>query len=262
MRPFVVLSVLLSFLHLTFSFPGSQFFVTTALLHPVFGKPPPNMFLDICLSLFLIPFSLCSVSASRLARNDNLDATLQMRAQPMSDDQLSLYTFNTSATDAGMVLQTSLGHAYQIFCEKASIGLEARDCFTALRQGPTGDVQESWASPVSPPSIHADVRLPIRLVSGRHQIKDEIEVVIINTYCLDDATCMIGASIKSTAPNLMARASARNVTEAARAIIQECVIRRRTGGHAMQIGKSTTHSGRQQGNLNFLLCYLEKKKTL
>ena len=43
----------------------------------------------------------------------------------------------------------------------------------------------------------------------------------------------------------MARASAKNVTEAVRAVIQECVIRRGTGGNAQQIGKSITHSGRQ-----------------
>ena len=112
------------------------------------------MFLDINLSLLLIPCSLCSVSASRFARNDNLDASLQKRAQPVSDDQLSLYTFNASATDAGMVLQTCLGHDYGVVCEKAWMGLDARACFTALRQAPTGDVQESWAAPSSSPSIH------------------------------------------------------------------------------------------------------------
>ena len=175
MPSFIVLSVLL-FSLLSFSFLGSSTFITTTLPHAVFGKQPPIMFLDICLSLFLIPFSLCSVSASHFARNDNLDASLQKRAQPVSDDQLSLNTFNASAMDAGMVLQTSLGHDYRIVCENAWTGLEARDCFTALRQGPTGDVQESWASPVSPPSIHADVRLPIVLFSGRHETKDGVEV--------------------------------------------------------------------------------------
>ena len=62
----------------------------------------------------------------------------------------------------------------------------------------------------------------------------------------DDATCTIAPAIKGQAPNHMARASARNVTEGGRAIIQECVIKRRTGGQALQIGKSTTHSGSQQ----------------
>ena len=175
MPPFIVLSVL-SFSLLSFSFLCSSTFITTTLPHAVFGKQPSIMFLDINLSLLLIPCSLCSVSASRFARNDNLDASLQKRAQPVSDDQLSLYTFNASATAAGMVLQTSLGHDYRVVCEKTWMGLEARDCFTALRQAPTGDVQESWATASSPPSIHADVRLPIVVFSGRHETKDDIEV--------------------------------------------------------------------------------------
>ena len=135
------------------------------------------MLLNIFLSLFLIPLSLYSVSARRSARNNKLDASLQNRAQPVSDDQLSLYSFNTSATDAEPVLQTSLGHNYQVVCDKTSIGLDAQDCVTALRLSPTGDVQESWASPRSPPSIHADVRLPIRIVSGRYQNNEKIEVI-------------------------------------------------------------------------------------
>ena len=94
----------------------------------------------------------------------------------MSDDQMSLYTLNTSATDAGMVVQTSLGHDYRIVCHKAvTIRLEARDCFTALHQSPTGDVQESWADSRAAASVHADIRLPIMLFSGRYQINDEIE---------------------------------------------------------------------------------------
>ena len=126
------------------------------------------MFLGICLYLFLIPFSLCSVSVRHFARNDNPGATLQKRAQPMSDDQLSLYTLNTSATNAGMVLQNPLGHNYQVICEKTQRGLDARDCVNALRQSPTGDMQESWAAVDVPPSVHADVRTPIALFSGRH----------------------------------------------------------------------------------------------
>ena len=94
----------------------------------------------------------------------------------MSGDQMSLYTLNTSATDAGMVVQTSLGHDYRIVCHKAvRIRLEARDCFTALHQSPTGDVQESWASTHAAASMHADIRLPIVLFSGRYQTNDEIE---------------------------------------------------------------------------------------
>ena len=135
------------------------------------------MLLDIYLPLFLIPLSLCSMSVRRIAKNNNVDASLQKRAQPVSADQLSLYTFNTSATDAEMVRQTSLGHNYQIVCQRALRGLDAQDCFTALRQSPTGEAQESWATTRSPPSIHADVRVPIRLFSGEYQTNDEIEVI-------------------------------------------------------------------------------------
>ena len=138
------------------------------------------MFLDIYLLLFLILLSLCSVSASRFARNNNLDSSLQKRAQPVSDDQLSLYTFNTSTTDAGMVRQTSLGHNLQIVCQQARLGLDARDCFTALHHSPTGEVQETWGTINSPPTIHMDVRLPVILFSGEYQTNDEIEV----TNCL------------------------------------------------------------------------------
>ena len=126
------------------------------------------MFLDICVPLFLIGLSLCSVSARRFARDNNLDVSLQKRAQPVSGDQLSLYTLNDSTTDAGIVLQTSLGHNYLVTCQRTAVGLQARDCFTALRQSPTSDVQEIWATRQAPPSMHADVRLPVVLFSGRY----------------------------------------------------------------------------------------------
>lgn len=126
------------------------------------------MFLNIYVPLFLIPLSLCSISARRFARDNNFDASLQKRAQPASGDQLSLYTLNASATDAGMELQTSLGHNYRITCERTVLGLDARDCFTALHQSPTSDVQESWSTYKASPSVHADVRLPIVLFSGRY----------------------------------------------------------------------------------------------
>ena len=125
------------------------------------------MFLDIHLLLFLIPLSLCSVSARRFASNTDVDANLQKRAQPVSVDQLSLHTLNTSAADAEIVLHTSLlGHNYQVVCQRAWRGLEARSCFTALRQSPMGEVQETWGTPHTNPSIHTDVKVPILVFSG------------------------------------------------------------------------------------------------
>ena len=124
------------------------------------------MFLDIYLLLFLIPLTLCSVSVRRVARNNNVDANLETRAQPASVDQLSLHALNTSTTDAEIVLHTTLGHNYQVVCQRAWRGLEARSCFTALRQSPTGEVQETWGTPNTPPSIHTDVKIPLIVFSG------------------------------------------------------------------------------------------------
>ena len=48
-------------------------------------------------------------------------------------------------------------------------------------------------------------------------------------------------SILSSLPSTeIAHASAKNVSDAARAVIQECVIRRRIGGAAVRIGEVAT----------------------
>ena len=58
------------------------------------------------------------------------------------------------------MLHTSLGHDYQVVCDKTWKALDARDCFSALRQSPTGHVQESWAPDGSPgfPSVYSHGR--------------------------------------------------------------------------------------------------------
>ena len=134
------------------------------------------MFLHICLSLLLLPYTLCSVSAGRFARNDNPDAAPQKRAQLISDNRpSSLNMVNISAMDVGTVPETLLGHNYGVVCRAATwgTGLEARDCFSALSQSPRGEIQESWGLS-DPSSSRVDVKLPVVLFSGRHSTNDNI----------------------------------------------------------------------------------------
>ncbi|KAL8716699.1 MAG: hypothetical protein Q9225_005997, partial [Loekoesia sp. 1 TL-2023] len=95
-------------------------------------------------------------------------------------------------------------------------GLDARSCFDALQTGPHGPEQETWVEngPL-PPGLHNPVRLPVILFSN-------------------DTKCLIKPAMQSG--QTVAHASALNITEAARSIIQGCVIRRRLGGAAHQIG--------------------------
>lgn len=56
-----------------------------------------------------------------------------------------------------------------------------------------------------------------------------------------DVACVVVPHIRLSLPRAeIAHASAKNVSDAARAVIQECVIRRRIGGSAVQIGKVAT----------------------
>lgn len=59
----------------------------------------------------------------------------------------------------------------------------------------------------------------------------------VYVYSSDDAFCRIAPLIMRGQTTKIARASAENVTEAAKKIIQECVIRRRVGGAAVGIGR-------------------------
>lgn len=70
----------------------------------------------------------------------------------------------------------------------------------------------------------------------------------------DDGNCAI---LPTSTTDLLARASARNVTEAARAIIRECVIRRRVGGLAAYIGR-VDHKRHWTANRFQWYAFLEK----
>lgn len=52
-----------------------------------------------------------------------------------------------------------------------------------------------------------------------------------------DATCTLEPFKLSSTLSPVAHASAKNVSDAARAVIQECVVRRRIGGAADKIGE-------------------------
>ena len=56
--------------------------------------------------------------------------------------------------------------------------------------------------------------------------------------CPGDINCRIFPNLMSSPPKTdIAHASAKNVSDAARAVIQECVIKRRLGGFGAQIGE-------------------------
>lgn len=53
----------------------------------------------------------------------------------------------------------------------------------------------------------------------------------------DDATCILQPHLIYDTKGQIGKASAREVAEAARAVIQQCVIQRRIGGTASDIGE-------------------------
>ncbi|KAL8837002.1 MAG: hypothetical protein Q9170_002691 [Blastenia crenularia] len=106
---------------------------------------------------------------------------------------------------------------YALACTSAiGAGLEARSCFGALAYAPRGTGMKTWVMQGQvPPGVQPDVELPRLVVSN-------------------DTSCMIQPTL---APfHTLAFASAFNVSEAARAVIIGCVIPRRIGGYAMNIG--------------------------
>lgn len=86
------------------------FFLLPVLLVSVELAPPntasqeynryATMLLHICLSLFLLPPFLSSVSATRTPRNDNLDVDPQKKALPILANPSSLHMYNSSTVDA------------------------------------------------------------------------------------------------------------------------------------------------------------------
>ena len=145
----------------------------------------------------------------------------------------SLDLFSVSETDPATVqVETPSGNSLRVTCNstKYGAGLDAQSCASALAQSPTGDRQESWAYHTRlGPNPPADVVLPIVILS-------------------DDATCMFFPVTTPTA-TVVGHASAMNVSDAARAILQQCVIRRRVGGYATQIG-GDNHVGVWMAKLN------------
>ena len=150
---------------------------------------------------FLIP-SFCSAALPTLGNPPSLDL------------------FSVSETDPATVqVETPSGNSLRVTCNSTlyGAGMNAQSCSSALAQCPTGDRQESWAyhSKLGPDPPPVDVALPFVLLS-------------------DDATCAV---IPTTRPvTAIGHASAMNVSDAARAVLQQCVIRRRIGGFAEQIG--------------------------
>ncbi|KAI4221016.1 MAG: hypothetical protein L6R36_007194 [Xanthoria steineri] len=105
-------------------------------------------------------------------------------------------------------------------------GLEARSCFDALSFAPYGVHQETWLPAITPPRIPGN-RLPVVIFSN-------------------DTTCAINLLL--VAPHFIGHASAFNISEAARAVIRQCVIPRRVGGQAKNIGGNNKLSVQIAGN--------------
>lgn len=189
------------------------------------------------LPLFLLSASLGLGGVLETAKESKIHIPVEERGLPILTNPSSLDLFNASASDAATLqVETSTGHYVDIKCDARSYGagLNARSCFSALQQSPTGDVQEKWAFTRS---SQPDVFLPVKLFSGKQISRPKMILTSLSERmcCLDDATCTLKPYLLSTLPSALA--SAKNVTEAARANIQQCVIRRRIGGTARQIGE-------------------------
>ncbi|KAI4112061.1 MAG: hypothetical protein LQ339_000068 [Xanthoria mediterranea] len=106
---------------------------------------------------------------------------------------------------------------YVVACSSMlGVGLDGRSCFNALGYAPHGELQEIWAHQGRvPPGIRRAVQLPVAIFS-------------------DDTNCIIQPDL--VPPMSVARASADNVSDAARAVIIRCVLSRRIGGVAINIG--------------------------
>ncbi|KAM0794012.1 hypothetical protein BDR22DRAFT_877166 [Usnea florida] len=175
------------------------------------------MFQLFSLSLAILPV-FCSASVAR-NRNDESHVDPQERALSMLANPSSLDLISVSGmVPATVQVETPSGNNLMVMCNSTlyGAGLNARSCFDSLAQGPTGNDQESWG--FSKPGRHVDHTLPIVVMGG-------------------DVTCGIIPKLRLSTPAIeIAHASAKNVSDAARAVIQECVIRRRIGGLGFQIG--------------------------
>ena len=140
-------------------------------------------------------------------------------ALPILASPPSLDLFSDPGMDLDSVqVETPSGNRLMIRCNSTSYGagLNAQSCSNALAKSPTGQRQETWAyHPRGGPNPPVDVVLPLVEVS-------------------DDATCLLLPVL--VGPLVIGHASAMNVSDAARVILQECVIRRKIGGAAREIG--------------------------
>ena len=197
------------------------------------------MLLAFCyLPLFHLSASLGLGSVLETAKESKVHVPVEERGLPVLMNPSSLNSFNTSAINASVQVEISPGNYVGIKCDAREYGggLNAPSCFSALQQSPTGEVQESWAYPRF---TQPDVTLPVKLFSGKQVSRPKMILTSLSECmcCLDDATCTLQPYLLSHLHYATALASAKNVTEAARAIIKECVIRRRIGGTARQIGE-------------------------
>lgn len=97
---------------------------------------------------------------------------------------------------------------------------------------------------LSQSSVVSSVRDTLRLLNvgltwgtrqhGIARLPRPIQELIVWNHALDDTNCMIQPDL--VPPKSVARASADNVSDAARAVIVRCVLSRRIGGVALNIG--------------------------
>jgi len=133
------------------------------------------MFPSLPFSLSLLTISICTASAIHRITETGQDAPLQERAQPIltsssqslfNTSSLESLTVTNSSSGESTLVSTDLRYNLGVKCDAREYGggLNAASCFNALRQSPTGAVQESWGRRVYTPQV--DVELPIRLFSG------------------------------------------------------------------------------------------------
>ena len=131
----------------------------------------------------------------------------------------SLGLFSDPVMDPDTVqVETPSGNRLMIQCNSTEFGagLNAQSCSNALAKSPTGERQETWA------------------VHSRGGPNPPVDVVLPVVEVSDDANCLLVPTLLDL--RAIGHASAMNVSDAARAILQECVIRRRIGGSVVGIG--------------------------
>lgn len=118
------------------------------------------------LSLAILPcFCSASVAPNRNDQShvDPQERALSRLANPPSLDLISV----PGMVQENVSVTTPSGNNLMITCDsRYGTGVNARSCFDALAQGPTGNVQESWGQNIA--GRHVDVTLPIALMSSKY----------------------------------------------------------------------------------------------